>query len=240
MEGLLTNSTQDIKDFRFNEIKTDFEYEDSENLLMRFGFEYKRMWCDYDYIHRDYYYIQHTFPDSSYFQLVNIDSIYVPLMKSGYRFAAYFTNRLRITPNLFTEFGLRYDVASYSDDELTSPRINAVYSLGEKTSLRVGWGYFYQSEELDEIDIGDGETDFYPAEMAEHWVIGLQQALTSGIHLRLEGYIKKYSHLRRDPRNSFYDIEPFPEFDPYRAIYYRESSLSRGIELYLPAVSFFK
>ncbi len=114
-----------------------------------------------------------------------------------------------------------------------SPRVNAVYNFGERTSIRAGWGYFYQSESIDGIYIGDKETDFFPAEKAEHWVIGLQHSFKNGVNIRLEGYYKIYSDLRPDMRSAFYSFDPFPATSYYRLIYYRAKSYSRGIELYI-------
>jgi outer membrane receptor for Fe3+-dicitrate len=80
---------------------------------------------------------------------------------------------------------------------------------------------------------GDGETEYLPAEEAEHWVAGLQHDFDNGVHLRIEGYYKKYSDLRPDFRSSFDDIEMFPELEYDRTVVYRADSRSRGLELYL-------
>ncbi len=222
-------SVRDRRDFRFFGFKTDWEYSASENYLIKIGIEHKRLWSDYDYLYQDFNYFHR--PDG-YF-LRNIDTTNIIFEKSGNQFSTYLSNRIRLTKSLITELGLRYDYTSYSNDNLISPRINAVYNFSDRTSIRVGWGYFYQSEGINDIYIGDGETDYFPAEKAEHWIIGLQHNLKNGINFRLEGYYKIYSDLRRDMRTSFYSIESFPEFDYYRAIYYRAKSYSRGIELYL-------
>ena len=69
---------------------------------------------------------------------------------------------------------MRYDHTSRAADHLLSPRFNLVYTLGKRTVLRGGWGHFYQSEGIHEISVGDGEETFFPAQRAQHWVVGLE------------------------------------------------------------------
>jgi len=122
---------------------------------------------------------------------------------------------------------------SHTDECLASPRLNAIYNLGENSSLRAAWGFYYQSEEMDGICIGDGENNFYPAEKAEHRIIGFHHTFKNGINFRLEGYYKKYSNLHPENKNTNYTLEPFPEFVNNRNTYFRAGSVSKGIELYL-------
>ena len=86
---------------------------------------------------------------------------------------------------------------------------------------------------MDDIMVGDGETGYYPAERADHWVASFQHDFDNGVHLRVEGYYKKYSDLRPDFRNSFDDIEAFPELEYDRIVVYRSGGSSRGLECYL-------
>lgn len=230
-EGITEYSVSDQRDFRFIGFKTDWEYSASQNYLIKFGVEQKKIWSDYDYLYQDFY--SYYIDSLRQAQPNGIDSIDTEFEKSGNQFSTYFTNRVRLSNHLISEFGVRYDYTSYSNDELISPRLNAVYNFGDRTSVRAGWGYFYQSEGIDNIFIGDGETDFFPAEKAEHWIISLEHSFKNGIKLRLEGYYKIYSNLRPDMRSSVYSLDPFPELSDYRTIFYRAKSYSRGIELYL-------
>jgi len=210
-------SVDDKIKYRFLGFKTDWEFEESDFSLINIGFEYKKMWSDYNYLTEEYIFSPF---------LIEFD-------KAGTSMSGYLSNRIQLANRLITEIGLRFDHISYSGDCLASPRLNAIYNIGDKTSLRAGWGYFYQSEEIDDIYIGWGETDFFSAEKAEHLVISLQHDLGIGLNLRLEGYYKKYSNLRPDPRDISYDLEPFPEFAPSQTIFYRATLVSKGIELYL-------
>ena len=226
-------AARNLEDFRFVGLKSDWEYEMADNLFLRFGADAKSMTAEYDYLSEQYRYEYHVTADSSYTTLNSVDTIAVDMKPSGRKLGLYVSNRYRPWQPVTVEFGVRYDHASYSGDDLASPRLGIALTLGPKSTLRAGWGQYRQTEGLDEIMAGDGETGYYPAEKAEHWVAGLQHDFDNGVHLRVEGYYKRYSDLRPDYRNSFDDIEMFPELEDDRTVVYRTSSSSRGLELYL-------
>jgi len=229
----ITETARDNEDFSFIGLKSDWEYDVSKQLIMKFGADARRLWADYDYLGRKFFYNYRVESDGDHFDLAGVDTTLVQFDKSGTKFAAYLTNRFRLDEPLVVELGLRYDHASYSNDDLISPRVNLVYELGEKTTIRGGWGYYYQVEGIHEISAGDGERNYFPAQKAEHQVIGIEHEYAGGINLRLEVYNKRYSGLRPVPRNSFDDIEMFPEQESDRVIVHRENTDSRGIEVYL-------
>jgi hypothetical protein len=226
-------AARNFEDFRFVGMKSDWEYEMADKLFLRWGVDAKSMTAEYDYLSEQYRYRYHVTVDSSYATLDRIDTTAAAMNPSGQKLALYVSNRYRPWQPVTAEFGVRYDRASYSDDDLVSPRLGLVFDLSPTTTLRTGWGWYYQSEGIDEIMAGDGETEYYPAEKAEHWVVGLQHDFDNGVHLRVEGYYKKYSDLRPDYRNSFDDIEMFPELEDDRTVVYRTGSSSRGLEFYL-------
>lgn len=226
-------TARDDENFRFMSLKTDWEYEYSDALVIKLGSELQGRDATYDYLNRDYLYDYISTPDSSYVQLIGIDSTVIPLEKSGTRFGSYLAGRFRAVEPLVVEMGLRYDHTSYSNDNDLSPRINLAYNLGDNTSLCAGWGYYYQSEGIHEISVGDGETDYYPSQKAELRVAGIEHEFDSKIRLRVEAYDKQYSNLRPAYRNTFDDIEAFPETEDDRIAVFRKKSNSRGIEFYL-------
>jgi len=224
---------RDIKDFSLTSLKTDWEYESSDRLFLKFGGEIRDLSADYDYLSRDYFYSYQTDSTGTHSRLDYVDSISLQFDKSGSQIGVYLSGRSRLAAPLVAEVGARYDYASYTDDELVSPRANLVYELDDRTTLRLGWGLYYQIQEMNSISAGDGEPGFYPAQKAEQRVIGYEHEFEGGIRLRLEGYYKKYSDLRRALRNSFDPIEPFPEREIDREIVHRRSSTARGLEVYL-------
>ena len=164
---------------------------------------------------------------------VRVDTTVADLNPSGRRLGAYLSNRFRVLPPLTAEIGLRFDRNAYTGDRAFSPRVNLVCELGRQTFLRGGWGYYYQSQGIHEIGVGDGEDGFFPAQLAKHWVAGLEHTLGNGVNLRLEGYYKALSDLRPEYRNWSNGLELFPEtqLDRFRLNY--NGATSKGVEAYL-------
>lgn len=131
------------------------------------------------------------------------------------------------------ETGLRYDHTSYSEENLWSPRLSAVYSLANATFLRAGWGYYYQSQGIDQLRVQFGELDYHPAERAEHFVLGFEHFLTNGLSLSSGAYHKRMTNLQ-DEYYSFHDIDEFfPEARSDLVRLSLDGGTSRGIETYL-------
>jgi hypothetical protein len=108
-----------------------------------------------------------------------------------------------------------------------------VYNFSPKTSLKLGWGHYYQLQRIDEISSGDNETDFYNSEKAEHFVSSFEHAFDSGIKFRLEGYYKKYSHLRPTWRNTFNDLKMFDELEEDRVRLDLNGKTAKGVDAYI-------
>ncbi|MFC1475273.1 TonB-dependent receptor domain-containing protein [Candidatus Zixiibacteriota bacterium] len=227
----ITLNAFDQKEFDFIGFKSDWEYELSKNYLIKFGFEGKALSSDYDYLGEDYIYNYPLPPDT--INLDRVDSTDINISPSGEKYSIYMANRIRLIDPLTTEFGFRYDNASYSQDKNYSPRVNLVYNFSPETTIRAGWGYFYQLQNINEILVGDGESEFLESERAEHIVAGFEHRFKSGLQLRLEGYYKEYSYLHTEYRNSFYDIEFFPELEDDRVHVNLNGRTSKGLELYL-------
>jgi len=134
------------------------------------------------------------------------------------------------------EPGARFDANSIvDDDERVSPRLNVAWAPGERSRLRLAWGYFYQSPRLYELQVEDGVTEFGRPERAEHRILGFDHVFGRRLTLRAE----LYERLVRDPRVRFENLyEPLsivPELEPDRVRVAPESSRARGVELLLGA-----
>jgi outer membrane receptor protein involved in Fe transport len=228
MTGEIDYTVDDDTSVRLFGLTQDWDFEMSERYLMKWGWYYSNERAEYDYLntvaHRDC-----AIPDSC---AVTTESTSAVIDPEGDRFGGYVSNRLRIAPPLTFEFGLRYDRNGYTDDEHLDPRLGVVYWLGKQTSLRAAWGYFHQSQRMHEIAVAYGESDFYPAESARHWVAGLEHTLRNGLNLRLEGYYKEIFDLTPAHHMFNNSIELFPEVedDIYTVTF--DGARSKGLELY--------
>lgn len=218
----------DKRDFNYIGLKQDWTYDLSQNHLLKAGIEFKALDASYEYTNlfsTDARLVEDEL-------LVDYDSTRVMLDPSGTEFGVYASHRFRPVKPLTIEWGLRYDAVSWADDVNLSPRINVAVALSKQTALRIGWGHFYQSQGINEISVQDGEDRFYPAERAEHRVIGIEQAFGTSTNVRIEAYQKDLTNLRPRYINLLPDnTDFFPETYDDRARFNLASGEAKGIEL---------
>ena len=208
--------------------KQDWHFDVNENLILKFGYDISRTTSRYNYTNK---YILRGIntdlepQDEYYVRNINISP-------GGNKFGSYISAKFGITENLFSELGLRYDATSYTNDKLVSPRINFSYNITEKTFLRVGYGYFYQTQDIQKIRIENNESMFHSAELAKHYVAGIEHIFANGLSLRLEGYFKTLSNLRPAFRNYENDIEMFPEVLHDKIAVDISKAESKGLEVF--------
>jgi hypothetical protein len=70
--------------------------------------------------------------------------------------------------------GLRWDDQSWIDESQVSPRVNLVLAAGPQTTVRAAWGRFHQSQRLNELQVEDGVTEYFPSQRAEHWLASVE------------------------------------------------------------------
>lgn len=154
-------------------------------LQHRFGAEVQRLWGDYGYDLDVQLAPGYPFPSSPGSRTTRTASP----SPGGYENPAYWEVRARFAEQWTVEAGVRIDVQTYdgSDDgELWSPRLSVLYALSPTTKLRAGWGRFYQSHGINELQVEDGISQFYPAQHADHVIASLDHSFDAGFDLRVE------------------------------------------------------
>lgn len=222
-------SIYDNRDYNFWGIKQDWNWEVSKRFFLKAGFEARRLNARYDYFfHLTDWRINAQ--DSVVFINNTID---IDKKPSGQQANAWVTAKFKALPKLFIETGLRYDYTSYTNDKLWSPRVSLAYAFSKNTFLRAAWGYYYQTQFINNLDVYHGNANFDPAELSTHYVLGFEHLFKPGISLRLEGYYKDISHLSptfqnlRDPWEVFLETR-----NDVIKLDYRGAS-SKGIEIFL-------
>ena len=205
-------------------LKQDWNYSPNTRYLFKWGAGFKQLRAEYDYFNREQVVTATT---------VGYDSVALALKPRGQIFNAFLAERMRLTSALTVELGVRYDRASYTEGERFSPRVNFAYALGQNTTLRLGWGKFWQEQGIHELQVEDGDQNFYEAELAEHRVLGLERQFDNGVNLRLEGYQKKLSHLRPRAYNLSGELEFFPEVAVDRVRVLPTEGEAQGVEFFL-------
>jgi hypothetical protein len=218
--------------FNLSGLKSDWEYEPGKNFLVKAGFDYRHLSVAYDYLGRDFLYQVFNYGNGDIYQLDGIDTNRAVFERSGEQVSAYLSNRIRFFSAVTAEFGVRYDRATYTGDEDFSPRANLAISLTDQTRVKCGWGYFRQSERINEISVQDGERDFGPTERAEHFVVGLEHSDGPGKEIRINGFYKDYTDLRPAYRNTFGELVTFPELEEDRVKVEFNGKKAYGAEFY--------
>jgi hypothetical protein len=97
--------------------------------------------------------------------------------------------------------------------------------------VRAAWGRFYQSQRLNELQIEDGVQEFFPAQLAKHWMVSLEHSFRPGLASRFEIFRKDLLQLRPRYENLFNPIQLFPESSPDRIRIAPDRGLVRGVEV---------
>jgi hypothetical protein len=185
-------------------IKQDWSLMASDRWLIKWGFDLKRGFAEYDYFRWYTDFVPETEnPFAPQFYPVT-DTLVVTADPSGTEAGLYLSNRVRPVEAVTAEVGVRYDYQSHTDDEMVSPRVNLALQLTPQTTLRGAWGYFFQSHGLHELMVADGDDTFYAPQRAEHRIVGLEQRLRDGTSFRVEAY----QRLVTDPRPEYRSLEP--------------------------------
>ncbi len=203
-------------------LRQDWTWAPTERQTLKWGADLKRVSADYD---RSIIWPGVLDSTGAMLRLDRIGS------HTGTDAGGYLAYRARPWNVLTGEAGLRYDHHDLTGDRLWSPRLNLALFPRAGTALRLAWGRSYQAQSPTDLAIDDGDTLFYPAERAEHRVIGLEQALGRGITGRFELYERRMSSLRPRYFNATNIFGPVPETEPDRIELRASSARARGVEL---------
>ncbi len=222
-------AVSDKRDFNFFGLKQDWNYKLNDDFHFSIGFDAKMLKANYNYVNS----IDELRVNSNE-ELYNfISNVDLKLSPSGTQLGTYINTRFKIFPKLIAETGLRYDHTSYTGDRNWGPRASLAYGFAKQTFLRVGWGHYYQSQFLYNLDVNNGNTDFNTAELAKHYVLGFEHQFENGISLRTEAYYKDLSNISPMWQNLRDHLENYPEARNDNARIIFNGMTAKGIELFL-------
>ncbi len=188
-------------------IRSDWQHEIGTRNYFRWGVELRSYETAYNY-HNDSR-IEDPIDDPRFepgTRIYSFEDTY-----QGEWYSVYASDRIRLGSRFTTEVGLRYDRLTLTDEDYVSPRVNLLYNVSDRGVLRFGWGYFYQSQRPYELNVQFDETQFYPSEKAEHFVVGFEGDLGSRYSLRVDAYLRDVSDPQPRWETLFDPFHPVPE-----------------------------
>ena len=219
----------DSRFFSFAGIKQDWSFATSDRNLLKWGLGARRLTAEYDYTsHAE----EGTLPlDGG--NPGTVTDRRTALEVSGLALGGYVAERFRLPESLTVELGVRWDRQTYVADSQISPRVNLVYTPGEKSTLRMAWGRFSQSQGINELQVEDGVTGFFPAQHSQHWMIGYERIPSPKWRFRIDAYLKQMSDLRPRYENLLNPMELLPEVESDRIRVAPDRAEAKGVELFL-------
>lgn len=232
LPGIVSGSLDDERGNTALELRQDWRWLVSTSRLVRFGWNLRELDADYRFVSdRAVAAPFDTILDNQ--PLQNIDLAVSP---SGVQYAAYGEYRWRPGRRWTTEIGLRWDLQSYTaerDDKQLSPRASLLFEPDERTAIRIGWGRYFQAQEINELQVSDGVAGFFPAQRSEHFIINVRRSLGRKIDAEISAYRKSFERPRPRFENRFNPLTLLPELQFDRERIDPFAAEARGIELLL-------
>jgi len=229
-EGISAGALTDRRSFEIDSLQSDWAWQVSDAVILAYGASVSRARGEYDY------------RDEVHFELL-FDAPGAPgspereralaVAPRGHQVSTYAGMRISATPRLAADVGVRWDEQTLDPGRTATldPRLGLRYQLTPATSLRLSFGRFHQSQGIDELQVADGVTQFFPPQRSDHWVLGLERELGRGVRLRAEAYSKEMTGLRPRFENLLNELTLLPELEPDRILVAADSGFARGFEL---------
>jgi outer membrane cobalamin receptor len=202
----------DRREFNFVELKQDWH-----RSQFAFGFDAKSSAARYDYT---------RLKDDA----TIVDTHLRPREQT---IGLYASDHVQLSNTAVADLGIRYDRQSLAGRAQISPRLNVLWAINPDSDLRFGWGRYYQSERLNELQIADGVTRFGPPELAEQLTVSFEHRFISGLSFRAELFDKPMTNVRPRFENMLNPIDVFPEAQDDRVKVAPSHSRSSGLEMAL-------
>ena len=214
--------------FRFGGLKQDWTVQLPGRQLFRAGGEVKPMESEYDYLK----WRQTNRLISGAIVRVT-DSALADLRPDGTGLGGYLAYRAQPVKSVTLELSGRADRYSHPGETTLSPRASVAWNVRRGTTLRAAWGRYFQPQQLFQLGVQDNDRQFHRAELAEHRVIGVEQAFSNGVNVTVEAYRRVMSRSRPVPMNLEADVDAFAELLGDRLLVAPAGGEARGIETFI-------
>ncbi len=219
------STVDDRRRFSMSGVRQDWLWAPQSAFALKWGGQVRPMSANYTYT---------ALRSERKFQGDTIANIRVPVSVArpaeGTQWGLYLAPRVRPVSWLVAELGVRYDRASWSNDESMSPRANVMVTLGPRTTLRLGTGRYAQPQQLYGLQVHDGITEFGSEDVAEHRVAGIEHRFGLVAVTKVEAYQRRI--VRERPRyiNLRATVQVFPELELDRVLLPATTGNATGVE----------
>jgi hypothetical protein len=213
--------------FRFLDLRSEWSWQLTERQLLEFGVNAGSAQADYDYTLTGIQ-MNPSVPGGQ----VDISRAHY-LDVRGEKFGAFGAWRTRVG-ELVVEGGARWDHYQYPEAlefSVVSPRLNALYGVGERGEIRAAWGVVHQPHGIHELQVEDDLTQFFEPERVQQMVLGYGHEFAGGWSARLDVYRKDYSRLRPRFENALDPMQLIPEGSLDRVRIDAQEAQANGVEL---------
>jgi outer membrane receptor protein involved in Fe transport len=229
-EGKIVGAVRDEREVEEYGFRQDFTWTRSDNHLIQWGIEAVYSDATYRYKNQaEYFGLQAEFEDQD-----ETSSLDLTAEPHGGSYSLYFSDRWRLSPRTVFEWGLRWDDQTYTElesDSQLSPRINMTHAITSKTEMLMSWGRYHQSQGVNDLQIEDGITNFWPAQQADHLIVGIRTLIKDKYSLRVEVFHKDMRQVRPRFENLYNPLGTIPELQPDRIRLDPSSAESAGLEI---------
>ncbi|TXS95582.1 TonB-dependent receptor [Parahaliea maris] len=153
---------------------------------------------------------------------------------SGWAGGLYLQTQWPLVPGLIVQPSLRWDRQDYyqngGSDSQFSPRLGLRWELGDQLHLSLSLGRFHQPEAINELQVLDGVTEFFPAQESDQAVLGLYWG-HGRVAFNVELYQKRYREQKDRFENIFNPFVLLPELEPDRVALSPDRARARGLDI---------
>ncbi len=217
----------DRASFDAHTIRQDWSLGVRPGLVLKAGGQLRLTHADYRYDNV----VGREFVDASGSVALALDTTSAALAPRSTESTVYLAARVQPFAPLTVEAGARYDRRSHTGDSDVSPRLHVAWEVGGGTTVRGSIGEYRQSHGVEELSVVDGDTLFFPSEVARQVAVGIEHRFANDLRLRLEGYSRRTDEPRPRWVNVGREIIPFPEIGEDRVRIDPDRARAQGLEL---------
>ena len=152
----------------------------------------------------------------------------------GWSGGAYWAGEWELGSGWLLQPGLRWDFQDYylqrSTDHQLSPRLGLAWEFSDAMLARLSVGRFYQPEGIQELQVLDGVTRFFPPQRSDQAIAGIEWRQNSWEFIG-EAYYKRYEDTKGRWENMFNPFVLLPEMEPDRIELEPDQARAWGIDL---------